>query len=225
MIELNKIVNDSLTKIEKEGFVEGIVERQIKQTLESIVDDLFRSYSDFGKDLKEHIKDNLNINLDRLGIEGYNGLVLAAIKEQLDAVITTQGIDKIKEATKEMLTNVKTEYKLSEIIELIRSEDDEGEKDSDDMITLFIEKSGSYCYIYIDGGEEDNRYDCAYQIDIDGEGKPYSVKLNSEEINPKKILGGLYGVDALLFKIYASGAKIILDKGTDPDNYDLRYEN
>jgi hypothetical protein len=36
-------------------------------------------------------------------------------------------------------------------------------------------------------------------------------------------MGGLYGLEALLFKIYASGAKIILDNGDDSEDYEVNY--
>lgn len=36
-------------------------------------------------------------------------------------------------------------------------------------------------------------------------------------------MGGLYGLERLLFKIYASGAKIILDNGDDPEDYEVNY--
>ena len=116
MIDLNKIVNDTLVKLEKEQFVETVVKKRLEKTITEIVDDTFREWSDFGKNLKEYIRENLNVNLESLGLEGYNSLALAAIKEELDKCITIQGIEKIKETTKEILSDVKPEYTLSEII-------------------------------------------------------------------------------------------------------------
>ena len=116
MIDLNKIVNDSLVEIKKEGFVEQVVKNRLEKTITEIVDDVFREWSDFGKNLKTYIEDNLNINLKNLGIEGYNKLVSLAVKEQLDKIITVQGIEKIKETTEEMLIDTKDTYNLSEII-------------------------------------------------------------------------------------------------------------
>lgn len=120
MIDLNKIVNDTLVKLEKEQFVETVVKKRLEKTITEIVDDTFREWSDFGKNLKEYIRENLNVNLESLGLEGYNSLALAAIKEELDKCITIQGIEKIKETTKEILSDVKPEYTLSEIIECLK---------------------------------------------------------------------------------------------------------
>ena len=53
----------------------------------------------------------------------------------------------------------------------------------------------------------------------------YLLKLKGKEIDKNKILGGLYGLDKLLFKIYASGSKIILDQGLDVDDYDIYFRS
>lgn len=226
MIDINKIVNDSLIKLEEEKFVEEVVQKRLEKTITEIVDDVFREWSDFGENLKEHIEKNLNIDLSNLGIEGYNTIVLAAIKEQLDKTITVQGIEKIKKTTEEMLSDIKEEYTLSEIIEKLKGEDyrDEWEYDEGDKITLIIEnRSSGYKHIYLSENEDEEEYSCDYQIDINKEGKPYSIKLKGDEIDKNKILGGLYGLDELLFKIYAHGSKIILDQGEDPEEYDIWF--
>ncbi len=224
MIDLNKIVNETLVNLEEEKFVEKVVKARLEKTITGIVDDVFREYGDFGKSLKAHIENNLNVNLDRLGIEGYNTLALAAIKEQLDKTITVQGIERLKKSTEEMLSDVKKSYNLSELIETLKNKSTIEEREYDDKITLFIEKDGSFIYIYMDDEEKDRKYDCDYQINI-SEDKPYSIKLKGDEINTKKILGGLYGLDRLLFKIYSTGAKIELDCGDDPDDYEIYYES
>src|SRR3712207_163105 len=226
MIDINKIVNDSLVKLEEEKFVEGVVQKRLEKTITEIVDDVFREWSDFGKNLKEHVEKNLNVNLSNLGIEGYNTLVLAAVKEQLDKIITTQGVEKIKKRTEEMLLDIKDEYTLTEIIEELKGEDyrNEWECDEDDKVALIIENSGNgYKHIYLNEEEKSNKYSYDYQIDLDNDGKPYAIKLKGNEINTKKILGGLYGLDKLLFKIYAHGSKIVLDQGDDPEDYDIYY--
>lgn len=229
MIDLNKIVNDTLSEMENEKFVEKVVKETLEKSIKSIVDDIFRSYSDFGKNLQKYIESNLNINFERLGLEGYNGIVLAAVKEQLDKTITIQGVEKIKESMNNILSDVKEEYTLSEIIEEVKGDDpckEPYEYDYDEHVYLIIEKKSSgYTYIYIhnDDDEPYSQYDYNYHIDIDKEGKPYSIKFKGDEINTKKIMGGLWGLDKLLFKIYSSGAKIVLDRGDDPDRYDLYY--
>lgn len=232
MIDLNKIVNDALVELEKERFVETAVKKRLEKTIEEIIDDTFRKWGTFGENLKSYIDKNLNVNIENLGIEGYNTLALKVIQEELDKVITTQGIEKIKDTTREILSDVKSEYTLSEIIEALKEENlkEEYEFDEEDTIAIIIEgDEDGYKHIYLSleeptsiyGKVSKHSYD--YQIAINRLGKPYSIKLKNNEIDTKKILGGLYGLDRLLFKIFSSGAKIILDKGMDPEDYDIYY--
>lgn len=226
MIDLNKIVNDTLVEIERTGFVEQVVKKRLEKTITDIVDDVFKEWSDFGKNLKAYIENKLNINLENLGIEGYNTLVSLAVKEQLDKIITVQGIEKVKETIDKILIDTKDTYDLSDIIEKLKDGEylykDQYDFEEDEKITLFIEKEGYFTHIYLDTEEKDNKYLCGYQINIKEE-KPYSIKLKGREINKDTILDGLYGIDEFLFKIYAHGSKIVLDNGTDPEDYDIYY--
>lgn len=228
MIDLNKIVNDTLVELEQEKFVEKVVKTRLEKTIEDIVDETFRGWSTFGKKLKNHVEENLNVDIQRLNLQGYNTMVLNEVEKQLDSIITTQGIEKMKENLQEMLSNAKKEYTLSEIIEEFKA-DINDKDDCGECITLHIEKSYSSMYIYLDEEEDKYKYSCAYKIclDTDRDGKVWSVRIKDKEFKNTVIMGGLYGIDKLLFKIYSSGAKIILDKGIDPDMYDtgIEYED
>lgn len=223
MIDLNKIINDSLTKIEAEGYVQQVVESKVKETLKSVINDCLNSWSDFGKNLKEEIKANLKINLNQLDIAEYNVLVLNAVKEKLDEVVTVQGIEKIKEGMDKMLTNIKPEYTLSEIIEAIKDEERDY-RNSEDSITLFIEESYSIIRIYLNDQEESHKHNCKYNIWIHEKDKTACrVQVSDRRFDKNSELRALFGVEKLLFKIYATGAKVVLDQGVNPDNYNLNY--
>lgn len=201
MIDLNKIVNETLVNLEKEKFVETVVEKRIKQTIESVIGDIFDSWSSFGKSLKKHIE------------------------ERLESTIKVKGLEKIKESIDEMLSDVKSEYTLTEIIEKAKEDTakEDYERDYDEKVNLIIEKSCyGYIHIYLDNKDEKpyGKWDYSCSLALDKEGKAYSIKLNGKEIDSKKIMDGLYGLDNLLFKIYASGAKIILDQGEEADDYE-----
>lgn len=49
------------------------------------------------------------------------------------------------------------------------------------------------------------------------------MKIKDNEITKNNIMAGLHGLGNTLFKIYASGAKIALDCGDDPEDYELYY--
>jgi len=223
MIDLNKAINDSLAKIESENYVQEVVDKKIKKTIESIIDDLLSAYGNFGKNLKTEIESNLNINLKELDIPGYNLLVLNAVKEKLNQVTTVQGIEKINEAMDKMLVSVKPEYMLSEVVEALRDHE-KGYRCSSDRMTLFIEESSSskgYVDIYLDSDKKNSKYSCDYQIRIDPNGKVWNAKMDGRDFDKNKEFGALFGVGELLFKIYATGAKLTVDQ--DIDDYNLSY--
>ncbi|KXA03466.1 hypothetical protein HMPREF3222_03278, partial [Clostridium perfringens] len=68
MIDLNKIVNETLANLAEEKFVEKVVKERLEKTITEIVDDVFREYGEFGIKLKDYIENNLNVNLERLGL-------------------------------------------------------------------------------------------------------------------------------------------------------------
>lgn len=115
-MDLNNMVNQALTNIHSEGLVEKIVRNKLEKTIESIIDDIFSSYGDFGKQLKEHVKQHFSINLGVLDLPSYNTLIAQVIKEKLDEITHIQGVEKLKEQMDRMLADVKPEYKLSELI-------------------------------------------------------------------------------------------------------------
>jgi hypothetical protein len=223
ILDLNVLVNNSLKKISEGGKVQEIIDKRLENTVESIINDLLNDWSDFGKALKEEVKKKLVINLGELDIATYNTLVLNAVKEKLDKVITIQGVEKIKESMDKMLADVKPEYRLSEIIEELR-ESEKGSHDYGDRMTLIIEASDrKYINIYLDDDEEENQYRCKYMIRLKEDGIVWNIKSDDRDFSKNNELGALFGIEELLFKIYATGAKIVLDEGEDSDDYNLDY--
>lgn len=213
-MNLNQMVNESLKNIEEEGFVQATVEKKMKQTMESIIDDIFSSWSNFGKNLKEHIQQELKVNLDELKLEAYNHMILNVVKEKMDEAIHVQGTEKIKKQLDYLLSDTKTEYKLSEIIERMKDKAMEWDSDEyyDRQISLHVEKDSVLSFVYFDKEEYKEKYECQYKLSIDNEGRLNSCRIDDKEFDNKVIMDGLHGVDELLFKIYTTGAKVLLDE-------------
>ncbi|EKZ1254191.1 hypothetical protein Q9928_002257, partial [Listeria monocytogenes] len=58
-MDFNKMVNDSLAKMEKDGEVQKLIDKHVASTVDSVVNDLFGSWSDFSKELKNTAKEAL----------------------------------------------------------------------------------------------------------------------------------------------------------------------
>jgi DNA-binding transcriptional ArsR family regulator len=220
MMDLNKMVNDSLAKIEAEGYVEKVVEKRLKETIASIVDDLFRSYSDFGKELEKEVKAYLSVDLKKLNLTGYNVMVLNAVQEELDKVVHIQGVEKIKESLVKLLSNPPKEYKLSELIDEFKRDvlSDDSDYEGREISFHFKREYGSI-YISFDRDDDKSEYRCQYRIWVEEDGSITTITINDKKFDNKVIMGGLWGFDKTLFKIYTSGTKIIMDDG----DVDIEY--
>lgn len=217
-MDMNKIVIEAMASIQQEGFVEKIVKDRLQATLKNVVDDMFGSYGDFRKQLEKEVQSKLNINLDKLDIGGYNLMVLNEVKSALDLAMHIQGTEKIKEHLQELLVGAKSEYKLSELIELFKEEENEDHEHDGDDISFHCEQSrhsrgGGLAFIYFDKEERKEKYRCDYGLTVDLEdGSVKSVKIDGKDIDNKAIMRGFHGFERTMFQIFASGAKVIVDE-------------
>jgi hypothetical protein len=226
MMDLNKLVNESLVKIEQEGFVQRVVEKQLKGTIESIVNDLFRSYGDFGKNLEQEIKLNLSVDLKKLNLAGYNVMVLNAVQEELDKVVHTQGIEKIKESLANLLSEVPKEYKLSELIEEFKKDVLSDDSDYEGReISFHVDRRYSSKYVSFDRDDDKSEYRCQYRICVKEDGAAGRIEIDDKKFDNRVIMGGLDGFDKTLFKIYSTGSKIIIDDGAVNIEYEYSSED
>lgn len=227
-MDLNVMINDQLTKLKEEGYVEEIVKKQLKSTIESVINDALRSYSDFGRNLEKQVEKHLQINLERLDIPSYNQLILETIKDHLNAVVHEQGVNRMKEQLDGLLLTSKEEYKLSELMEeLVREIEDLNELGYEEIheMSLHIEDSYGSTHVYFDAESDRDKYDCKYRIWVDSrkDNEVISIKIREEnrysrsskefkEFDTKTIMGGFYGLEETLFKMYARKAKLIIDE-------------
>lgn len=223
-MDLNKMVMNSLAKMESEGKIQSIVDNHIESTINNAIKDVFGQWSDFSKELEKYIKESIQINLKDLDLASYNHLILQAIKDKLDDEITNQGVAQIKSQIEVLLSDTKREYKLSELVEELAQEiedlDDLDFEESHDM-TLHIDNSYNSSWIGLDSRTDIDEYDCKYRILINSNREVCSVKINNKEsytrrnineFDVKAVLSGLHGLEETLFKIYTNGAKLIVDE-------------
>ncbi|OMF72512.1 hypothetical protein BK143_09600 [Paenibacillus peoriae] len=228
-MNLNNLVNDAMQTIQKDGFVEDVIKKQLEVTIKKVVEEYFGSYGDFRKELEKQVKEQLQIDMNKLGISGYNLMVLNEVKSQLETAIHIQGVQKIKENMEKMLVGIKPEYKLSELVEAMKKDENEDHDKDGEEIGFMLERSDhGYTHIYIDP-ESDSRdswrserskYSYKYQLHLDNEGRVYNSKIDSHELSKNnEIMTSFYDFDKLMFQIFATGAKIVVDE----DEVDTYY--
>jgi len=209
-MEIEKIIQQQFGEIVESGFVEMKIRENLEKTIASIINDCLKSYSDFGKEVKEKVKQSLSIGNMDLKLPEYNQLVCNWITEMINTTLISTGKKQIEENIKKFFKPLeKSEYKISEIIE--KFIDDLDESDCED-ITFIRNKSDTvdgYIHYYFDKNSNIAQYSCDYQIWINKDGV-WNVIIASEKASEMKT-AVLYGFDSFLFQLYVCKVKIIDD--------------
>lgn len=224
MQDLQNAVSAKFAEIAASGAIEAMIEKQLTETISSIIKDSLRSYSDFGKGIEQAVKKAVNVDLARLELPGYNDLILKLIQRQVSAQMENAMATQIEEQMRDLLSSPPTEIKLSDLLkEFIEHEASDCVCDTPDRISLHVEKrSDGYTHIYFDKDENKSEYSCAFALHVTPDGKVYSLKIDEE--NPKKKLfaGPFYNVERRIFQLYAAGTRLIVD-GDSEDDFDTSY--
>ncbi len=204
------------------GALEKIIAEKIEKTIRDILDESLKSWSPFGKALKEHIAAELRIDLTNLGIGGYNDIVIGIVKRKLEQAIDSDWKTKLEESIEHMLRDAPAEMKVSEILEAIRDDhDDDAEDEKWEVATCIVETTKYQSrWLYFDPAPQDEKYRCRYRVLVSGDGTSASTWVDGKE-NERLLTGCLHGFERLLFRLRASGTKIIFD--LDPGRHSSEY--
>lgn len=225
MEQLQKTVTDSFSKIVASGVIETAIEKKLTETINSILDAELRSYSDFGKQLGAQIKTALNVDFSNLGLPGYNDLILKIVRRQVDGHIAKSAAMHIEEQMAALLAPPPAEIKLSKLVAdfIEAKKSDDCSRGGSDRISLHVEETGYGGYwIFIDevGGKE--KYRCDIRIGINStDGQIFGLKIDEKDVKSTLFIGSMYNFERDLFQLYATGAKLIVDK--DADDIDTRF--
>lgn len=225
-MDIQVIVQQQLEKIIQEGKLEAIVRAKVEKTVEDVVQEMVRSYSDFGKGLKEEISKAFKVDFEKISAVDYNHIVVAIVKEHLDKRLLESVKEPIAKEIDDYLGPLeKKEWKLSEVIErFVKEEIDDDDRHDGGQISLHVEKS-NYGSTHIsfdkDGGKK--KYDCEYDMSIDTKtGVPYSFRAG--KYNPHKgdlRFESLHGsFEKFFFRLYAQRVSVVVDECETEYYYD-----
>lgn len=222
-MDMNAIINEKLAELHTEGYLEKIIKKQLEDTIKDIVEDSLRSWSDFGKGLKEVVKNQLQINLEQLDLPSYNHVILEVIKTEVEKSVHDVGVAKMTEQLQELLGTKKEFINFSELLkEMVEDECKLNELDYEDVqeITVHADPDRSVLtFIYFDPEPGKSNYRCKYRLVLDTEGCINSIQISDKAFDQKTIMGGLHGLEATLFKLYTHGTKVIMD------DYETEFSN
>lgn len=176
------------------------------------------------------MSEELKVNLHEIKLDEYNQVIIAQLEQHLKENSTNNLYlnEKIKELVEKISeTDVKQEYKLSEIVSLDKDEfDEDAQEDKIEEMYLKVEENLCLTRIYLDKQEVDYDFRAEVQFSIDNKtGKINSLNLGGDVIKGKAIYKNrIYGVDSLLYQIYLLGATIIVDENDCDTEYELDDE-
>lgn len=214
-MNIQEQVQLALNNIVESGKIEEIVAKNIEKTIESLLHDSLREYSDFGRQLKEVVNSSLQINLDQVSTLGYQQIVVDIVNEKLKSAVLENISKPIEDRLGEILAPFeKRNYKLSEIIQKYKEHewsdyDDEGE------ISFHLEYSDyGGAYVSFDKWHDKEARSCEYRLNISKEGALWMFEI--KDYRPTKgdlRASSIHGAfDHFIFNLYASQSPIEIDE-------------
>lgn len=215
------------------GAVEQAITKYVDKLIDDAASDVFRSYSDVGKALKEQFAKAIMPQLESIGdLPTYHEYVTNRLKlatqqfhdTRLAAVLDKELADLLSEVPEQITLS----WLVAQLVDEAKSDDDyEGE------ITLIFERRsefGSSLNIYLDKEPNRSKQNCEYDLHLyldkeSGKWEIIGLRVDGKKAGEKLSVGNLYNMGKILFNVYAMKGKIDLDRGTDAEDYDTSWCN
>ena len=224
-----------LQKRIQEGALEVAITKNVDSLIDEVARDVFRSYGDVGKALKDQMTKALAPCMDDLDdLPSYSDFVTNRLKIAAQNFHDQRLAKVIDAELKEVLSEIPEEIKLSWLVKKVVESacDDEY---SEGEITLIIEVPGwstgdKTVLVHMDKESDKDRYDCGYKLHLSKDKDAGKYEILSLEVNDRKTasgvtLGRMYGADKVLFNVYAMKGLIDIDLGLDADDYEYSWSN
>ena len=217
--DLVKQINNATAKILEEK-LPGMIEKKTGDMLEGLLNNIFTSYGEKGKKINEAISGALDINLDRLNLDDYSGIVAQIISEELSLKTQTSNLKTMIAETISM-SNRGTVVTLQEIADMV-IEDASFMDEHEGNISMHVEPNGSYDWttIYLDPDEDRDTRSCAIEMVVSNrDGRIFMFRTNDASRNEgaPAMIERVRGLERELFNLYVTGATI--DVESDFDTY------
>jgi hypothetical protein len=230
-MNINEKINEITDKV-IEDKLPAIIEEKVTGMMTSIVEDIFRSYSDTAKQIKEVIQEKLNISLESLKMDEYNTIIGNLINKQLTENINIS-VGPIENMIKDTVGYLsKKEWKLSEIVDMFEKIAMEAaySDESDGEFTLHIKPNEKHKWVEVsfDAETDVKEYECGISFIISTERNTiFSFKYkdwrhDQKEVNPSRLLA-MSHAEREIFRLYSNNVKIEIDE-TDFETYWSRHD-
>ena len=214
MKELEQAIQTAFAGMVTSGKLTALIEEGVHGAVKSVITGCFNSYSPFQKALAEHINNNLKIDLDGIGLAGYNALLMNIIKAKLDASVVKYAERLISKELDDLLVNPPAEIKLSELVTMLREHS--REDDQSGGVSCHVQHSDSsagWGHVKLDVKPNQSARDCRYDLAYTDKGEVYRIGLPYHDDITKRVFAGpFFGFDRALFQMHAAKTKLIIDE-------------
>ncbi len=230
-MDINQTIQEAIDKLIQEK-LPAMVAAKAEKLLNELLGDIFRSYSDMGKQIKEKIEKQLDINLQQFELADYNVIVSKAINERLAGLVNEDAIKPIMSLVQDAVGFMeKKTIKLSEIWEMIKQASmDEDESEMDGQLSFYAEKNHEHDWVDVcfDIDGKKSQHDCAIHFMVSGKNGGTIFSFHTGNYRQKKgsmtpaRMTMLDQLEHKIFRLYSAQVKIEVDE-TDFENDWSRY--
>lgn len=230
-----RILNEKI----QAGALEVAISKKVNSLIEETANDVFRSYSDLGKALKEKMTKAIMPQLENLDdLPTYHDFVLNRLKTAAQGFYDSRLAEILDKEFAEIMAEVPENITLSYIVNSLLEEAQE-DNEYEGEITLIIEDFkdkhdwnfgdyGDSLSVYIDKEPNQDSRDCAYNLHLSkhketGKYDILSIRVDDKKPGESLSMGRLYNMEKILFNVYAMKGRIELDQGLDADDYETTW--
>ncbi|MFM0608698.1 hypothetical protein PQR05_29630 [Paraburkholderia sediminicola] len=220
--DLSKAVSDQFDAIVASGAINTMIETHLTKTIDDILKDQLRGYSDFGKAVKERVEQALQV-ADLKDLPNYGQFVCNIIAKNVDSQLHGAWAKKLEADVAAMFIDPPAEIALEDLIEKFKThvrKNAFGELDH--RMTLHLEESrGGYWVVAMDKERGKERYRCDLRFQINAEGGMFGLHLDGEDLKKTLFVGPFDEFERLIFRMYVQGTKVLIPSGSDVGDFDL----
>jgi hypothetical protein len=214
MKEFEQAVAAAVSNMVASGKLTEIIEGKVAKTVDDIVGDALRQYSDFGKGLKDAVVKAVAFDAEELGLAGYNQIVLEIVRRKINGSIFEAGAKQIEADMEKLLAaDSAAEITITKLYQdLAEFARDCNGCEKHQRPTMHIgENSYGYRHVYMDGKPNQEKYGCAFSMMVGGNGKVTNLRLCGRDAGKTLFVGSLNAFEETLFRLYVAKATIIVD--------------
>lgn len=221
MIDLSDAILSAANRLITSGKLEAAIEKHLEVTLDRLIEEHLRSYSDFGKMLAERIKAAIGVNLDRVTIPEYNTIVADIVTRKVDAFMQEEGREALNAMLGEILKAAPAAMTLSELVDTFKQwavQQYDYEPEEVGEITVIVDgepKPYSSRWVHLDRKPSTEKYKCEFSFLVSWDETVSYIRARGHSTKEDIFIGGYYGFERDLFRLHAAKTKLIIDSAYD----------